>query len=84
MRGEYNAEACKERHESEERRISMLEINYKEMAEKHDAALGRIHARFDEVSKELLTRMPPWVTIVFMIMSGLITGLGVFSVKAWK
>jgi hypothetical protein len=80
-RDAFNAALCRQKHEDEERRISMLETNYKEMGEKHDAALGRIHQRFDEVAKQLLTRVPPWVAIGFTILGALVSGLAVAAIK---
>jgi type VI protein secretion system component VasF len=85
---EFNADVCKSRydlcatkHGDVERRISQLEHALKDSEEKQEERLARIHTRFDEVSQEMMRRLPGWATILIGLLTAGVAGLAVAAIK---
>ena len=77
MDSDFNAALCKQKHDDEGRRILMLEECYKSMTDKHDKGMEKIFKKFDEVSDQMLRRLPPWATLAITVLGALVSGLGV-------
>lgn len=77
----YNPEACRLRHNNEERRISAVETTLKEESAKQEERLTRIHERFNEVAEQMVKRLPMWVTVAISFLSAVCTGLAVAAIK---
>jgi len=78
---DYNYELCNKIHADLDRRIGTVEQALAESASRQEDRLQRIHTRFDEVSKDMQTRLPGWATIVIAALSAASVGLAVASVK---
>jgi hypothetical protein len=78
---EFNPELCDQRHVDQERRLSVVESALKDGEAKQEERIARIHIRFDEVTKELLRRLPGWVTVLIGLLSAMVAGLAVAAIK---
>ncbi len=67
--GEYNPEACRERHKTIGEDVADLKDRVGNQEEKVDKHLEKIYGRMDELGRQLLLRLPPWVTIVISILT---------------
>jgi hypothetical protein len=69
---DYNAGACNERHKAQDERHLTLREEVTSSNLKTDKHLEKIYGRMDELGKELLKRLPPWVTITIGILTALV------------